>query len=122
MYDKSIKLIEMPEHNSISVCVFNEHDGLFELGERINKKFEEAYMNGYNWDAVIKFYVGQADPELMQEVETDPEAGMFSAYMEFSPENLEKMKRFESHVRKMLSSDEELIAFIEKNHDEIEWD
>ena len=26
VYDESIKLIEMPEHDSISVCVYNEHD------------------------------------------------------------------------------------------------
>ncbi len=122
MYDNSIKLIEMPEQNSISVCVFNEHDGLFNLGERINAKHEEAYMNGYNWDALIQFYVGQKDPALMEEVETDPEAGMFSAYMSYSPENLEKMKRFEAHVRDMLASDDDLIAFVDANCNEIEWD
>ncbi len=122
LYDESIKLLEMPEHESISVCVYNEHDGLFALGERINARHEEAYMNGYNWDAIIRFYVGQKDPELMEEVETDPEAGMFSAYMSFSPENLEKMKRFELHVRAMLSDDDELIAFVDENCNEIEWD
>jgi len=122
MYDDSIKLLELPEHDSISVCVYNEHDGLFNLGERINAKHEEAYMNGYNWDALIQFYVGQKDPALMEEVETDPEAGMFSAYMSFSPENLEKMKRFEVHVREMVSDDETLIAFVDAHCDEIEWD
>ena len=121
-YHDSIKLIEMPEHDSISVCVYNEHDGLFALGERINAKHEEAYMNGYNWDALIRFYVAQRDPNLMEEVETDPEAGMFSAYMSYSPENLEKMTRFESHIRAMVSNDEELIAFVDANVGEIEWD
>lgn len=122
MYDDSIKLIEMPEHNSISVCVYNEHDGLLSLGERINEKHEEAYMNGYNWDALIRFYVGQKDPDLMAEVGTDPEAGMFSAYMTYSAENLDKMKRFEAHLREMVSSDDELIAFVDANVKEIEWD
>ncbi len=122
MYEASIKLLEMPDHNSISVCVFNENEGLFELGERINAKFEEAYMNGYNWDAVIRCYVGNADPELMQEVGTDPEAGMFSAYMSYSPENLEKMKRFEKHVRAMVADEAALMQFIEANRDKIEWD
>ena len=88
-YNDSIKLIEIPKHDSISVCVYNEHDGLLALGERINARHEEAYMNGYNWDALIRFYVGQKDPLLMEEVETDPEAGMFSAYMSFSQRILE---------------------------------
>ncbi len=122
MYDESIALIEMPELDSISVCVYNEHDGLFALGERINARFEEAYMNGYNWDALIRFYVATVDPDLMDEVGTDPEAGMFAAYLSYSPENLAKMRRFESHVRKMLADEKALIAFIEEHRDEIEWD
>lgn len=122
MYDNSIKLIEMQEHDSISVCVYNEHDGLFALGERINERHEQAYMNGYNWEALIRFYVGQKDPDLMAVVNTDPEAGMFSAYMDYSDENLEKMRRFESHLRDMVSSDDELIAFVDANVDLIEWD
>lgn len=122
MHDESIKLLEMPEHDAISVCVFNEQDGLFALGERINKKHAVAYMNGYNWDALIRFYVGQKDPGLMAEIGTDPEAGMFSAYMSYSAENLEKMKRFEVYVREMVSNDDELIAFVDANVEEIEWD
>lgn len=122
MYDESIMLLEMPEHDSISLCVYNENEELFELGERINARFEEAYMNGYNWDALIRFYVNQHDPALMAEIESDPEAGMYSAYMSFSPENLEKMKRFESHVRNMVANEAVLMEFIENHCDDIEWD
>jgi len=122
VYDDIIKLLEMPEHDSISVCVYIEHDDLFALGERINARFEQAYMNGYNWDAVIRHYVGKVDSELMQEVGTDPEAGMFAAYISYSAENLEKMKHFESHVRSMLADEAALVAYIEGNQDDIEWD
>jgi hypothetical protein len=122
VYGESIKLLEMPEHGSISLCVYVEHDALFQLGERIYSRFPEAYMNGYNWDAVIAFYVGQKDPELMEQVGRDPEAGMYAAYMSYSPENLEKMKRFESLVRDLLSDDEAVMSYIEEHHDEIEWD
>ena len=122
MFDDSIKLIEMPEHDTISVCVFNENDGIFEFGERLNEQFDEAYMNGYNWEALIKYYVNKVDPDLMQEVETDPEAGMFSAYMAYSQENLEKMKRFETHIRTMLTDEQTLVQFIADNYDNIEWD
>ncbi len=122
VYGESIKLLERPEHGSISLCIYVEHDALFALGERIYSRFEEAYMNGYNWDAVISFYVGRKDPELMDEIGRDPEAGMYAAFMSYSPENLEKMKRFEQHVRDLLSDDEALLAFIEENRDQIEWD
>ncbi|NNJ26242.1 Imm51 family immunity protein [Alienimonas chondri] len=122
MYDDSIKLLEMPDHGSVSVCVYNEHDGLFELGERINARCEEAYMNGYNWDALIRFYVDRKDPELMAEVETDPEAGSYAAYMSYSPENVEKMRRFQAHVRSMVADEEALLAFVDAHKDDIEWD
>jgi hypothetical protein len=122
MYDESIRLIEMPEHDSISVCVYNENDDLFALGERINARFEEAYMNGYNWDALIRFYVAKSDPDLMSEIDTDPEAGMFSAYTSYSPEHLDMMQRFESYIREMLKDENALMAFIEKHREEIEWD
>lgn len=122
MHDENIKLLEMPEHDSISVCVYNENEGLFELGERINARFEEAYMNGYNWDALISFYVAIIDPALMTEIESDPEAGMYSAYMSLGPENLEKMKRFELHIRAMIADEAALMKFIEDHCAEIEWD
>ena len=47
---------------------------------------------------------------------------MFSAYMSHSPENVEKMKRFESHVRDMVADEDALMQFIETNRDKIEWD
>ena len=122
VYDESIKLLEMPEQDSISVCVYCENEGLFELGERISARFEEAYMNGYNWDALIRFYIASIEPALVAEIESDPEAGMYSAYMSFSPQNLEKMKRFESHVRDMVADEAALMKFIENHYDEIEWD
>ncbi len=122
MFDDSIKLIEMQEHNSIAVCVYNENDELFEFGERINKQFDQAYMNGYNWDALITYYVNSVDSDLMAEVNTDPEAGMFSAYMEYNQDNLDKMKRFEAHIRTMLTDEATLLSFIADNYEEIEWD
>jgi hypothetical protein len=122
MYDDSIRLLEMPEHDSISVCVYNENEGLLELGDRINARFENAYMNGYNWDALIRFYVTSLDPALMAEVGTDPEAGMFSAYMSYGPDNLEKMRQVEAHVRALVANEGALMKFIEEHYDEIEWD
>ena len=122
MYDNSIKLIEMPEHGSISLCIYIENEGIFQLGERINERFEEAYMNGYNWDALIRFYISKVDPDLMQEVKTDPEAGMFSAYMSYSEENLDKMRRLKSYIHGLLSDEIVLFKLIEDNHDSVEWD
>ncbi len=122
MYEDSVQLIESPDLGNVSVCVYNEQDGLFELGERIHARYELAYMNGYNWDALIRFYVTSLDPELMEHVDTDPEAGMFAAYAEYSAENVERMKRFQQHVLKMVSDETALMKLIDANYEEIEWD
>lgn len=122
MLTESIALIEMPEHNSISVCVYIEQDEIFKFGESINSKFEDAYMNGYNWDALITFYVNEKDPELSAEIDTDPEAGMFSAYMDHNSENLLKMKKYESYIHTLLSDEARLEKYISDNYEKIEWD
>jgi len=122
LYEDSIKLIEMPDLGNISVCVYNEHDGLFAMSERINARFEQAYMNGYNWDALIRYYVEQKDAQLMSEIETDPEAGSFAAYMPHAAGNLEKMQQFEAYIREMVSDEDKLLKFIDDHVDDIEWD
>lgn len=122
MYDDCIQLLDSEDSDWITVCVQNEMEGLFELSERIHARFDEAYMNGYNWDALIRYYVDQVEPGFMVDVETDPEAGSFSAYMPRSAENMAKMKRFETHVRTMVADEAALLEFIEAHRDEIEWD
>ncbi len=47
---------------------------------------------------------------------------MFSAYMNYSKENLEKMKRFEAHIRALFTDEETVMTFIADNYDKIEWD
>jgi hypothetical protein len=122
VHDESIKLFHIPENDSIALCVYNENDGLLQLGERINARFEDAYMNGYNWDVLIRCYMAKIDPDLMAEVQTDPEAGSWSAYISNSPENLERMNRLESQIRSMVADEDALMKFIEDHWDEIEWD
>ncbi|PNY33860.1 hypothetical protein C2E31_25880 [Rhodopirellula baltica] len=36
----------LPEHGSISVYLFIDHDGFLALGERISDRFEDASMSG----------------------------------------------------------------------------
>ena len=122
MYEDSIHLLEMPEHDSISVCAFIEKEDLFAVGERIQAKFEPAYMNGYNWEAIIKFYLSQVDPELLSQIGMDPEAGMFSAYTSYSDENLAKMKKLRGHLLELVGDEPALMQLIADNVDKIEWD
>ena len=121
MFEESIQLIEIADLGSISVCLYNENDEVFEIGERIHATYEEAYMNGYNWDALIRFF-GKVDPDLVADFRTDPEAGMFTAVFDHSEENLEKAKRFEAHLHKLLADEAAIFKLIGENREQIEWD
>lgn len=47
--------------------------------ERKEEK-DEAYMNGYNWEAFLNFYLEKYFPEVMTGMSSDPEAGMYAAW------------------------------------------
>ncbi|MCU0755604.1 MAG: immunity 51 family protein [Xanthomonadales bacterium] len=111
-----------PEYHKVSVFVFNEADELLLLGDKLHARFNEAHMSGHNWDALIRRYLDVTDPDLMQSIETDPESGMLEAYMPYGPESIEKMTRFESHVRKFVSDETQIFEFIEAYRGSIEWD
>ena len=62
--------------------------------ERLEEINENAYMNGYNWEALLSCYAEHYCPELLDSFEPDSEAGMYAAVFEGSPEgekNAEKL-------------------------------
>ena len=97
-----------------------QHDDAFELGRRINERWPMAYMNGYNWEALIHAYVSNHDPGLAAEIESDPEAGMYVALMRLSSQSVERMKRFERLVRDLLGDESALMSFVAAN--DVPWD
>ena len=60
----------------------------------MNEINEEAYMNGYNWDAFFNYYLEENAPDILESMESDPEAGSYAAYFEDTAENEQKAKRF----------------------------
>ena len=49
----------------IAVWFYNENDKPFVIGEKMCAINENAYMNGYNWDALFNYYLGVHAPELL---------------------------------------------------------
>ncbi len=94
----------------------------FALGERLNAVCEMAYMNGYNWEALLNWYLGQTAPELLEGLESDPEAGSYVALYPLSPENEAKAEKLAGLIRSLVEGEEELLRAVEEHGDEIEWD
>ena len=53
----------------------NEVEKTLAIGEQMNEINEEAYMNGYNWDAFFNYYLAENAPDILESMESDPEAG-----------------------------------------------
>lgn len=104
------------------VCFYIEHEKPFAIGEKMNEICEEAYMNGYNWEAFFNYYLEKNAPELLDGMKTDPEAGMYVAYYDLSPENEKKAEAFAELITRLVENEEELYSLVRDHGDEIEWD
>ena len=75
----------------INLTFYIEHDKPFEIGEKMNGIYEKAYMNGYNWEAFLNYYLEKNYLEVLEGLEIDPEAGILTAYYDNTLENEEKL-------------------------------
>jgi len=78
----------------ISVCLYNEDPKIMEIGKKMNAICPDAYMNGYNWEAFFNYYLAKHAPDLLTGLNTDPEAGMYSAFYSLTPENEARRSNF----------------------------
>ncbi|MEM6672492.1 MAG: Imm51 family immunity protein [Planctomycetota bacterium] len=122
MSHPSIRLIDDDDLETISLCLYVEDDAVFAMGERINEQCEDAYMNGYNWEALILFWLKDKHPDLADGLETDPEAGMFAADYAKSDANRVKAKKFYDALAALVSDEEALTAYILEHSEAIPWD
>ena len=107
----------------IAVSFYIENEEPFKVGEKLNERFEDAYMNGYNWEAFFNAYLEKNAPEILEILDPDSEAGMYSAYInDVNDETKVLAQRFADLIEHLVENEEEIFEFIEKNSDEIEWD
>ena len=106
----------------IDVWFYNEDDKPFSIGEKMGEINEYAYMNGYNWDALFNYYLAEHAPELLEGLDSDPEAGSYAAHYALSEENEKKAERFAEIITSLIENEEELYQIVREKGDEIEWD
>ena len=92
------------------------------LGEKLAALCPDAYMNGYNWEALLRYYLEKNAPDILEGMESDPEAGMYEAHWPRTPENEAKAKRFEEIIRSLIENEETLCRLVREDGGEIEWD
>lgn len=92
------------------------------VGQKMYEINEDAYMNGYNWDAFFNYYLAEKAPDILESIDSDPEAGTYAAYFEESKENEKKAKRFADIIISLIENEEEIYKIVREKGDEIEWD
>lgn len=108
--------------NRIDIWFYNEDDKPFAIGEKMYAIHEEAYMNGYNWDAVFNYYLAKNAPDVLEGLDSDPEAGSYAAYYELTTENEVKAQKFADMIRSLIENEEELYRIVREESDKIQWD
>ncbi|MBP5654349.1 MAG: hypothetical protein J6X33_02425 [Clostridiales bacterium] len=107
----------------ISVSFDAGDEDIMSIGSRMNEICEEAYMNGYNWDAFFNCYLDQNAPEILEVIESDPEAEMYSVFIEEVTDESAAIARKLGQLIDDLFNNEDLIyRFLRDNAEEIEWD
>lgn len=106
----------------IHVWFYNENDKPFRIGEKMNELNDEAYMNGYNWDAVLNYYLTKNAPDVMESMDADPEAGSYVAIYPNTPENLLRAQKFVEIIQHLIENETLLYKMVVEASDEIEWD
>lgn len=115
-----VKVIKSEDY--ISVCFYIEEEKPFAIGEKMGEIHEDAYMNGYNWEAFLNYYIENNAKELLDGLDTDPEAGMYTAYYDMLPENEVKAQKLANIISSLIENEEEIYSIVRDKGDEIEWD
>ncbi len=95
---------------------------MLELGEKINEINSDAYMNGYNWEALVSFYLEEHYPDLLDELDFDSEAGTFVAFYDRSKENEAKAIKVKEIFNKLIEEEDELLEIIRESGEDVDWD
>lgn len=106
----------------IDLWFLNEDDEPFSVGEKLYAINKNAYMNGYNWNALFRHSLAKNNPELLEGLESDPEAGSYVAYYDMTGENEKKAGRFAEAIVSLIENEDDLFRLVREEGDEIEWD
>ena len=117
-----VKVIKIEESNIISVCFYIEGDKVMAIGDKMNALNECAYMNGYNWEAFLNFYLSKSSSALLEGLNCDSEAGMYAASYELNEANEKKAAQFAEVIEDLVENEDKIYQVVKEFGEEVEWD
>ena len=117
-----VKVIKIEESNMLSVCFYIESDNVMAIGDKMNALNECAYMNGYNWEAFLNYYLSKNNSALLEGLNCDPEAGMYAANYALTESNEKKAGQFAKIIEDLVENEDKIYQVVKEFGEEIEWD
>ncbi len=109
------------EHaDQLSVYFNVESDEVLAISEKMTAINESAYMNGYNWDAFLNHYMQIYQSELLNGLDTDPEAGTYTAL--YNKGDVDKASRLVDVINGLVNNPDRVYEFLREHGDSIEWE
>ena len=115
-----VKIIE--NDGSFDVVFYIDDPEIMAIGEELAAINENAYMNGYNWEALLDCYITKFAPGLAFAFEADSEADMYAAYFEKSEEGARNAETLVNIIKSLIENKQKLFRFVSEYGDEVEWD
>lgn len=112
--------IKHDDEDQTSVYFNIEADEVIIVGQQMEAINEKAYMNGYNWEVFFNYYLKTNNPELLEGLDTDPEAGTYAAF--YGKPDYGKAEKFVGIINGLLKSPDKIYDFLKANGEDIEWD
>lgn len=105
--------------DQFSVYFNIEADEVMAIGEKMEAINEQAYMNGYNWEAFLNCYLQNNNPELLDGLDTDSEAGTYVALYDKS--DSDKADKLVSVINELVNNPGKIYSFLEEKGENVEW-
>ena len=83
---------------------------------------DNAYMNGYNWEAFFNYYLSEYAPDVLNGMNADSEAGMYVAYYDLTFKNEARAERLVEIIRSLIENEDELYRIVRDEGEDIVWD
>ena len=110
------------DNESISLIFDIGNKNIMEIGEKIEKINPYAYMNGYNWEAFFNYYLEKQSPDVLEDMDSDPESNTYVVYYENTPKNFVKLNKFMEIIEYLIENPADIYEIVREHGDEIEWD
>lgn len=84
---------KVPGHEYLTICSHDDATVSLYFDVEDERILALGEMNGYDWDTALKNYLAVNAPDLLEGMNTDPEAGTCVVFYDANAENEEKIRR-----------------------------